>query len=51
MFYELKLKVKQLADNGEEKEVVERYITEVELFAEAEPGMVQTHYGGRNYDL
>lgn len=32
MLYELKLKVKQLADNGEDKEVVERYITDVTFF-------------------
>lgn len=45
MFYELKLKVKQLADNGEEKEVVERYITEVELFAEAEAKGMELYNG------
>lgn len=32
MLYELKLKTKKLADNGEEKEVIERYITDVTFF-------------------
>lgn len=46
MLYELKLKIKKLADNGEEKEVIERYITDVEFFAEAEAkGMEQ--YNGK----
>lgn len=45
MFYELKLKVKQLADNGEEKEVIERYITDVELFAEAEAKGMEQYNG------
>lgn len=45
MFYELKLKVKQLADNGEEKEVIERYITEVEFFAEAEAKAMELYNG------
>lgn len=45
MLYELKLKVKQLADNGEEKEVIERYITDVELFAEAEAKGMEQYNG------
>ena len=45
MFYELKLKTKKLAENGEEKEVVERYITDVELFAEAEAKGLEQYNG------
>lgn len=45
MLYELKLKVKQLADNGKEKEVIERYITDVELFAEAEEKGMEQYNG------
>lgn len=45
MFYELKLKTKKLADNGEEKEVIERYITEVEFFAEAEEKGMEQYNG------
>lgn len=45
MLYELKLKVKQLADNGEEKEVVERYITDVTFFAEAEAKGMEQYNG------
>lgn len=36
MFYELAIKVNRMQDNGKEKEVVERYITDCNLFAEAE---------------
>ena len=36
MFYEIKLKVDKENDKGEMKEVIERFITDVELFAEAE---------------
>ena len=36
MFYEIKLKVQKENAKGEMKEVAERYITNVELFAEAE---------------
>lgn len=45
MLYELKLKTKKLADNGEEKEVVERYITDVEFFAEAEAKGMEQYNG------
>lgn len=36
MFYELAIKVNRIQDSGKEKEVVERYITDCELFSEAE---------------
>lgn len=36
MFYELAIKVNRMQENGKEKEVVERYITDCNLFAEAE---------------
>ena len=36
MFYEIAIKVNRIQENGKEKEVVERYITDCELFAEAE---------------
>lgn len=36
MYYELKLKVNKTNDKGEEKEVKEHFITDCELFAEAE---------------
>jgi hypothetical protein len=36
MFYEIVIKVNRMQDHGKEKEVVERYITNCELFAEAE---------------
>ena len=36
MFYEIAIKVNRMQENGKEKEVVERYITDCELFAEAE---------------
>lgn len=36
MFYEIKLKVEKENSKGEMKEVVEHFITDVELFAEAE---------------
>lgn len=36
MFYEIKLKVDKENGKGEKKEVVEHFITDVELFAEAE---------------
>lgn len=45
MLYELKLKVKQLADNGEDKEVVERYITDVTFFSEAEAKGMELYNG------
>lgn len=36
MFYEIKLKVDKENDKGEKKEVIEHFITDVVLFAEAE---------------
>lgn len=36
MFYELNIKVKRLNEKGEEKEVVEKYITDKLLFSEVE---------------
>lgn len=36
MFYEIVIKVCRMQDNGKEKDVIERYITDCELFAEAE---------------
>lgn len=45
MFYEIKLKVNQIADSGEEKEVIERYITDVEFFAEAEAKGIELYNG------
>ena len=36
MYYELKIKVNKTNDKGEEKEVKEHFITDCELFAEAE---------------
>lgn len=36
MFYEIKLKVEKENSKGEMKEVIEHFITDVELFAEAE---------------
>lgn len=44
MFYEIKLKVDKENDKGEMKEVIERFITDVELFAEAEANrLMQEH--------
>lgn len=36
MFYEIKLKVEKENSKGEKKEVIEHFITDVVLFAEAE---------------
>lgn len=36
MFYEVAIKVTRLQENGKEKEFIERYITDCDLFAEAE---------------
>lgn len=36
MYYEIKLKTEKEKENGEMKEVAEHFITDVELFAEAE---------------
>ena len=42
MFYEIKLKVEKENSKGEMKEVIEHFITDVELFAEAEAkGLLQ----------
>lgn len=38
MFYEIKLKVEKENSKGEMKEVIEHFITDVGLFAEADPG-------------
>lgn len=45
MFYEIKLKVDKENDKGEMKEVIERFITDVELFAEAEAKGLEQHNG------
>lgn len=36
MYYEIAIKVKRMTDKGTEKEVTERYITDSNLFSEAE---------------
>lgn len=43
MFYEIKLKVEKENSKGEMKEVVEHFITDVELFAEAEAKGVEQY--------
>lgn len=44
MFYEIKLKVDKENGKGEMKEVIEHFITDVELFAEAEANrLMQEH--------
>lgn len=44
MFYEIKLKVEKENSKGEMKEVVEHFITDVGLFAEAEANrLMQEH--------
>lgn len=45
MFYEIKLKVDKENDKGEMKEVIERFITDVELFAEAEAKGLEQYNG------
>lgn len=45
MFYEIKLKVDKENDKGEMKEVVEHYITDVELFSEAEAKGLEQYNG------
>lgn len=42
MFYEIKLKVDKDNGKGEMKEVIEHFITDVELFAEAEAKGLET---------
>lgn len=36
MFYEIAIKVNRVQENGKDREVVERYITDCEFFSEAE---------------
>lgn len=36
MFYEIVIKVNRMQENGKEKEVIEKYITDCEFFSEAE---------------
>ena len=45
MFYEIKLKVEKENSKGEMKEVVEHFITNVELFAEAEAKGMEQYNG------
>lgn len=45
MFYELAIKVNKIDNKGKEKEVVERFITNVELFAEAEQKGLELYNG------
>lgn len=45
MFYEIKLKVNKESEKGEVKEVVEHYVTNVELFAEAEAKGLEQYNG------
>ena len=45
MFYEIKLKVEKENSKGEMKEVVEHFITDVELFAEAEAKGLEPYNG------
>lgn len=45
MFYEIKLKVEKENSKGEMKEVVEHFITDVELFAEAEANGLEQYNG------
>lgn len=45
MFYEIKLKVEKENSKGEMKEVVEHFITDVGLFAEAEAKGLEQYNG------
>lgn len=45
MFYEIKLKVEKENSKGEMKEVVEHFITDVGLFAEAEANRLEQYNG------
>ena len=45
MFYEIKLKVEKENGKGEKKEVIEHFITDVELFAEAEAKGLEQYNG------
>lgn len=45
MFYEIKLKVEKENSKGEMKEVVEHFITDVGLFAEAEANGLEQYNG------
>ena len=49
MYYEITTKVTRLKDDGTEKEVTERYITDCETFAEAEQIGMET-YSADNTD-
>ncbi len=51
MFYEIKLKVEKENSKGEMKEVVEHFITDVELFAEAEAKGLEQYNGNCDYSL
>lgn len=48
MFYEIKLKVEKENSKGEMKEVVEHFITDVRLFAEAEANGLEQYNGNCN---
>lgn len=43
MLYEITTKVRKIQEDGSEKEVTERYITDCELFAEAEHAGMHSH--------
>lgn len=45
MFYEIAIKVNKIDNKGKEKDVVERFITDVELFAEAEQKGLELYNG------
>ena len=45
MLYEIKLKVNKENDKGEMKEIIEHFITDVELFAEAEAKGLEQYNG------
>ena len=45
MFYEIKLKVEKENSKGEMKEVIEHFITDVGLFAEAEAKGMEQYNG------
>lgn len=50
MFYEIKLKVEKENSKGEMKEVIEHFITDVELFAEAEAKGLEQYIGLEQYN-
>lgn len=51
MFYEIKLKVEKENSKGEMKEVIEHFITDVVLFAEAEKKGLEQYNGIAMYSL